>query len=189
MIRPGDSGGGQKLGELQDQYEPRSQGPHCRLRIGQGWDSHRLVPGRPLMLGGFAVPSEKGEEGHSDGDVLLHALTDAILGAGALGDIGRHFPPSDARWRDADSSIFLVGAISLLETAGWKPVNIDATILLEKPRLAPYIDEIRQKIADLAGMDVSSISVKAKTREGLDAVGRGEAVEAMAVVLAEMSEA
>jgi 2-C-methyl-D-erythritol 2,4-cyclodiphosphate synthase len=140
------------------------------------------------MLGGIAVPSDLGEDGHSDGDVLLHALTDAILGAGALGDIGRHFPPSDERWKDADSSIFLVGAISLLETAGWRPVNIDATILLEKPRLAPHIDVIRQKIAALAGMDTDDISVKAKTREGLDAVGRGEAVEAMAVVLVESTE-
>ena len=129
--------------------------PRARLRIGQGWDSHRLVVGRPLMLGGIAVPSEFGEYGHSDGDVLIHALTDAILGAGALGDIGRHFPPSDARWKDADSSIFLVGALSLLETAGWRPVNIDATILLEKPRLAPHIDSIRQKIATLAGMDLA----------------------------------
>ena len=162
--------------------------PRARLRIGQGWDSHRLVAGRPLMLGGIAVPSEFGEYGHSDGDVLLHALTDAILGAGALGDIGRHFPPSDSRWKDADSSIFLVGALSLLDTAGWRPVNIDATILLEKPRLAPHIDLIRQNIATLAGMDLADVSVKAKTREGLDAVGRGEAVEAMVVVLVELSE-
>jgi len=165
-----------------------AQTSHARLRIGQGWDSHRLVAGRPLMLGGIAVPSELGEDGHSDGDVLLHALTDAILGAGALGDIGRHFPPSDARWKDADSSIFLVGALSLLETAGWRPVNIDATIVLEKPRLAPHIDGIRQKIASLAGMEIAEVSVKAKTKEGLDAVGRGEAVEAMAVVLVERSE-
>jgi 2-C-methyl-D-erythritol 2,4-cyclodiphosphate synthase len=160
-----------------------------RLRIGQGWDSHRLVSGRPLVLGGIEVPSELGEDGHSDGDVLLHALTDAVLGAAALGDIGRHFPPTDARWKDADSSIFLVGAISLLETAGWRPVNIDATILLEKPRLAPHIDAIRQRMASLAGMDPGDVSVKAKTREGLDAVGRGEAVEAMAVVLVERTEA
>lgn len=163
------------------------QAPRARLRIGQGWDSHRLVADRPLMLGGIAVPSGFGEYGHSDGDVLLHALTDAILGAGALGDIGRHFPPSDARWKDADSSIFLVGALSLLDTAGWRPVNIDATILLEKPRLAPHIDLIRQNIASLAGMDPADVSVKAKTREGLDAVGRGEAVEAMVVVLVELS--
>ncbi|MFH2114871.1 MAG: 2-C-methyl-D-erythritol 2,4-cyclodiphosphate synthase [Spirochaetota bacterium] len=159
-----------------------------QMRIGQGWDSHRLMAGRALMLGGIAVPSELGEDGHSDGDVLLHALTDAILGAGALGDIGRHFPPSDTRWKDADSSIFLVGAISLLETAGWRPVNLDATILLERPRLAPHIDAIRQKIAALAGMDLDDVSVKAKTREGLDAVGRGEAIEAMAVVLVERAE-
>jgi 2-C-methyl-D-erythritol 2,4-cyclodiphosphate synthase len=140
------------------------------------------------MLGGISVPAESGEDGHSDGDVLLHALTDAILGAGALGDIGRHFPPSDARWKDADSSIFLVGALSLLETAGWRPVNIDATVLLERPRLAPHIDAIRQNIATLTGMDPADVSVKAKTREGLDAVGRGEAIEAMAVVLVERSE-
>jgi len=170
------------------QSQAQYQGPHTRLRIGQGWDSHRLVAGRPLMLGGVAIPSELGEDGHSDGDVLLHALTDAILGAGALGDIGRHFPPSDERWKDADSSIFLVGALSLLETAGWRPVNMDATILLEKPRLAPHIDLIRQKIAALAGMDPADVSVKAKTREGLDAVGRGEAIEAMAVVLVERAE-
>ena len=155
------------------------------MRIGQGWDIHRLAPGRALVLGGVIIPSELGEVGHSDGDVLYHAVVDAMLGAIAAGDIGRHFPPSDQRWKDAPSSIFAERAARILADAGWRPVNVDATVILERPRLAPYIDAIRASIAAAVGMPADAVSVKAKTHEGVDAAGRLEAVEAQAVVLVE----
>lgn len=155
------------------------------IRVGQGWDIHRLVPGRPLVLGGLSVPSESGELGHSDGDALCHAVVDAMLGAIAAGDIGRHFPPSDARWKDVQSRVFVEGASDLLARAGWVLVNVDATIILEKPRLAPLIDDIRGSLAAMLGLPAGAVSVKAKTNEGLGAVGRLEAVEAQAIVLVE----
>ena len=158
------------------------------LRVGQGWDLHRLVPGRPLVLGGVVIPSDRGEDGHSDGDVLLHALTDAVLGAAALGDIGRHFPPTDPRWKGEPSRTFLAAAVSLAAVGGWRPVNVDSTIVLEAPRLAPHVDAIRASIASYAGLPLDAVSVKAKTKEGVDAAGRGEAVEAYAVVLMERVE-
>lgn len=155
------------------------------FRIGQGWDIHRLVPGRPLVLGGVVVPSELGELGHSDGDVLFHAVTDALLGALALGDIGRHFPPSDQRWKDADSRLFAERAASMVAEAGYRIVNIDSTVTLESPRLAPFVDAIRASLASALGVPVGAVSVKAKTREGLGDVGRREAVEASAAALVE----
>lgn len=155
------------------------------LRVGQGWDLHRLAPGRILCIGGVDVPSELGELGHSDGDVLFHAVVDALLGSIAAGDIGRHFPPSDPRWKDARSRIFVEKAVALLGEAGWRLVNVDATVVLERPRLAPLIDDIRASLAQVLGVPVSAVSVKAKTHEGLGAVGRLEAIEAQAVVLVE----
>jgi 2-C-methyl-D-erythritol 2,4-cyclodiphosphate synthase len=158
-----------------------------KLRIGQGWDSHRLVGGRRLVLGGVVIPAEFGEDGHSDGDVLLHALTDAMLGACAAGDIGRHFPPGDGRWRDSPSAVFVAGALELLTAAGYHLVNIDSTVILERPRLAGHIEAIRAAIAALTGLPLNAVSVKAKTSEGMDAAGRGEAISAMVVVLVDGS--
>ncbi len=158
------------------------------LRVGQGWDLHRLGSGRPLMLGGVEVPSELGELGHSDGDALFHAIVDAMLGAVAAGDIGRHFPPSDPRWKDAPSRLFVERAAEILAGSGWRVVNVDATVVLERPRLAPLADDIRASVADALGLSVGAVSVKAKTREGLGDVGRSEAIEAQAIVLVERLE-
>jgi len=155
------------------------------VRIGQGWDVHRLSPDRQLVLGGVEVPSELGELGHSDGDVLYHAIVDAMLGSVAAGDIGRHFPPSDPRWKDVPSRLFVGRAVQLLAEAGWRVVNVDSTVILERPRLAPLIDDIRASIAEALGLPVGAVSVKAKTHEGVGPVGRLEAVEAQAVVLVE----
>lgn len=155
------------------------------LRVGQGWDIHRLVSGRALVLGGLRIESELGELGHSDGDVLFHAITDAILGAVAAGDIGRHFPPSDPRWKGAESRLFAERAAAIAYDSGWRLVNVDSTVLLERPRLGPHIDGIRASIASALGLPIGSVSVKAKTREGLGDVGRLESIEAQAVVLVE----
>jgi 2-C-methyl-D-erythritol 2,4-cyclodiphosphate synthase len=153
------------------------------FRVGQGWDVHRLVRGRALLLGGVEIASELGEEGHSDGDALLHAATDALLGALALGDIGTHFPPSDPRWKGADSKAFLRAAAALARERGWIASNIDTTVILEKPKLGPYREAIRASLADCLGIEAEAVSFKAKTYEGLGDVGRGEAVEASAVCL------
>jgi 2-C-methyl-D-erythritol 2,4-cyclodiphosphate synthase len=155
------------------------------MRIGTGYDIHRLVPGRKLVLGGVPVPFDRGEDGHSDGDVLLHALIDALLGSLALGDIGGHFPSSDPKYKDMDSRILLRETMALVKRDGARLINIDATVILEKPKLAPHLTAIRQSIADGCGIDIGSVSVKAKTKEGQDATGRGEAVEAQVVVLVE----
>lgn len=157
--------------------------PAPALRIGEGWDIHRLVEGRKLLLGGTEIPFEKGESGHSDGDVLWHAVIDALFGAASLGDIGSHFPPSDPGWKDADSSELARTAIALVRRSGWEPVNLDTTVTLERPRLGPFRDRICASMASALGMDVRAVSVKAKTKEGLDSVGRGEAIEARAIVL------
>jgi 2-C-methyl-D-erythritol 4-phosphate cytidylyltransferase/2-C-methyl-D-erythritol 2,4-cyclodiphosphate synthase len=154
-----------------------------QIRIGEGWDIHTLVPGRALLLGGVRLDHPKGESGHSDGDVLWHAIIDALFGASRLGDIGSHFPPSDAAWKDADSSTLASEAISLVRGAGWELVNLDCTIILEKPRLGLLKDAIATNIARVLDVRATSISVKAKTNEGVDAVGRGEAVEARALAL------
>jgi 2-C-methyl-D-erythritol 2,4-cyclodiphosphate synthase len=153
------------------------------FRIGIGNDTHRLVEGRPLLLGGVHVEFELGAQGHSDADTLLHAVTDALLGALAEGDIGAHFPDSDAQWKDANSSQLLSRAAGLAHERGLKVVNVDATILLERPQLRPYVLSMRQNIAEVLGVEMSRVSVKAKTGEGLDAVGEGLAVSAQAVVL------
>lgn len=157
--------------------------PRPALRVGQGWDLHRLVPGRRLMLGGVEVPSTKGEEAHSDGDVLLHAVIDALFGAAALGDIGTHFPPSDAKWKDADSKELAREAASLVREAGWAIINLDCTVILESPKLGPHKEAIRESLASCLGIAPSLVSVKAKTKEGVDATGEGRAIEASAVVL------
>lgn len=153
------------------------------MRVGQGEDIHRVDDGRTLVLGGVIIEEGPGLAGHSDADVLMHAITDAVLGAAALGDIGQHFPPSDPRYEGADSADFLRAALRLARDAGWELVNIDATVRAERPRLAPYILHIRERLAEVAEVDVSRVSVKAKSGEGLDAVGRGEAMAATAIVL------
>lgn len=163
--------------------EKGSPEPFGFARIGEGWDVHTLVKGRPLMLGGIHVEHDKGELGHSDGDVLWHAIIDSLLGAAALGDIGTHFPPSDLRWKDANSSDLAAKTARLIEDKGWRIVNLDASVILEKPKLGPWKDDIRKKVAKVLGIDFESVSIKAKTYEGLGAVGKGEAVEARAVVL------
>jgi 2-C-methyl-D-erythritol 4-phosphate cytidylyltransferase/2-C-methyl-D-erythritol 2,4-cyclodiphosphate synthase len=169
------------------QAEKEAEAPAARpapgLRVGEGWDLHRLVPGRRLMLGGIAVPSELGEEAHSDGDVLLHAVIDALLGAAALGDIGAHFPPEDESWRDADSRKLAARAVGLVREAGYELVNLDCTVVLERPRLGPHRDAMRASMAETLGVDIGSISVKAKTSEGVDAAGEGRAIEARAIAL------
>ena len=151
-------------------------------RTGLGWDVHRLAPGRPLILGGVAIPSELGLEGHSDADVLAHAITDAILGAAALGDIGMHFPDSDPRWQGAGSLLFLAHARDLARARGYRIVNVDATVILERPKLAGYRDAIRRQLAATLELDAERVSVKFKTAEKVGPVGEGRSAEAQAVV-------
>ncbi|HNR68333.1 MAG TPA: 2-C-methyl-D-erythritol 2,4-cyclodiphosphate synthase [bacterium] len=153
------------------------------MRIGQGYDVHRLVPGRKLILGGVEIAGEFGLLGHSDADVLCHAISDALLGAAALGDIGVHFPDSEAAYRGASSIELLRRVVEKLAEAGWRPCNIDSTVVLQRPKIAPYIAQMRQNIADAVCLPVDSVSVKATTSERMDAVGRGEGAAAMAVVL------
>ena len=155
------------------------------LRVGEGWDIHRLVPGRKLLIGGVHVAWPSGELGHSDGDVLWHAIIDAMLGACALGDIGTYFPPQDPVWAGADSGELARKVAALIEEKGWKIVNLDATVILEKPKLGPCRESIRRNVAENLDIPASAVSFKAKTNEGLGAVGAGEAVEARAVVLVE----
>lgn len=157
------------------------------FRIGFGSDIHRLVSGRPLILGGVQVESDLGAEGHSDADALTHAVTDAILGALALGDIGTHFPPSDERWRNAESFVFLRFAVGEMKQHGYEIANVDSTVHLESPKLRPYIDEIRKGLADALEVETNRVSVKAKTGEGVDAVGERRSVKAEAVVLLTVS--
>ncbi len=171
-----------KLTRPEDLPAPPPQAGALPFRIGQGWDLHRLVPGRPLLVAGVVLPSQLGEDGHSDGDVLFHAAIDALLGAAALGDIGSHFPPSDEAWRGADSGALARHAVALVRAAGWEPGNLDCTVVLERPRLGPQRDEIRASLAAALGMEIGLVSVKAKTKEGLDAVGEGRAIEAYATV-------
>ncbi|MDT4966496.1 MAG: 2-C-methyl-D-erythritol 2,4-cyclodiphosphate synthase [Acidobacteriota bacterium] len=155
------------------------------FRIGIGNDTHRLAAGRPLILGGVSIESEVGAEGHSDADALSHAIADAILGALCEGDLGVHFPDRDPQWKDADSLDLLARVMWLAGERGWGVVNLDTTIMLERPRLRPYVQEMRAKLAETLGVDAARVSVKAKTAEGLDAVGRGEAVTVQAVILLE----
>ena len=152
-------------------------------RIGIGYDIHRLVEERKLVLGGVEIPFEKGLLGHSDSDVLSHAICDALLGAAALGDIGAHFPDTDSRWAGVSSLDFLAHVLELLTKRGYSIANIDATVLAERPKLKPYVQSIRESLAKVLRLDVDQVSVKAKTNEGLESIGRGEAIAAQAVAL------
>ena len=153
------------------------------FRIGEGWDVHALVPGRPLVLGGVTIPHSHGLAGHSDADALAHAITDALLGAAALGDIGRHFPDSDERYRGADSLGLLAEAARRVRATGCAIGNVDATIVAQAPKMAPHIEAMRERLAATLGLAVAQVNVKAKTAEKLGPVGRGEAIEARAVCL------
>ena len=153
--------------------------------VGEGYDIHRLVEGRRLVLGGVEIPYGKGLLGHSDADVLLHAVTDALLGASGRGDIGDRFPPSDPQWKDADSRKLLETVLGEVRAAGWEVVNVDSTVIAEEPKLYPWKSKIREKLAGLLGIATQDVNVKAKTNERLDAVGNGSAIAAEAVVLLE----
>jgi len=153
------------------------------IRIGNGFDVHALVAGRPLVLGGVAIPHERGLAGHSDADVVLHAVCDAILGALALGDIGMHFPDTDARWKDADSRALLRQVAALASAQGWRIGNLDVTVIAEAPKLAPHVPAMRANLAGDLACDVGAISVKATTTERLGFAGRGEGIAALATVL------
>ena len=153
------------------------------FRIGEGWDTHVLVPGRPLILGGIEVPHHMGLLGHSDADVLLHAITDALLGAAGLGDIGRHFPDTDDRFKGADSAVLLTEAMRRVAQAGYALGNLDATVIAQAPKLATHIPAMSERIAAVLGVSASRVNIKAKTAEKLGPVGQGLAMEARAVVL------
>jgi 2-C-methyl-D-erythritol 2,4-cyclodiphosphate synthase len=153
------------------------------IRVGEGWDTHALVVGRPLMLGGVQIPFEKGLLGHSDADVLLHAITDALLGAAGLGDIGQHFPDTDATYKGADSAKLLKIAYDHVKQLGWQLGNVDCTIVAQAPKLAPHRSDIRSSIAKALGVTESQVNVKAKTAEKMGPVGEGLSMEARAVVL------
>jgi 2-C-methyl-D-erythritol 2,4-cyclodiphosphate synthase len=153
------------------------------FRIGEGWDIHALVEGRRLVLGGVHIPYAKGLLGHSDADALLHALTDALLGAVALGDIGSHFPDTDARYKGADSAVLLAEAYRLVRAQGYAIANVDSTIIAQAPKMAPHIAAMRERMASILGVPVTHINVKAKTAEKMGPVGEGLAIEARAVVL------
>jgi 2-C-methyl-D-erythritol 4-phosphate cytidylyltransferase/2-C-methyl-D-erythritol 2,4-cyclodiphosphate synthase len=153
------------------------------LRVGTGYDLHRLVEGRPLVLAGVRLPSDRGPAGHSDGDVVSHALIDALFGAAAAGDIGGHFPDTDARWKGASGLDLLARAVAALDAQGWVVANADVTVMLERPKVAPHVPAIRDALAGVLGVPAAQVSVKAKTNEGADAVGRGEAIAAHAVAL------
>ena len=154
-----------------------------RLRVGEGWDTHALVPGRRLVLGGVEIPSARGLLGHSDADALLHAITDALIGAAGLGDIGQHFPDTDERFRGADSLALLQEAAARVRAAGWRIANVDSTVVAQAPKLAPHIPAMRERIAQALGLAPGEVNVKAKTAEKLGPVGMGQAIEARAVVL------
>jgi 2-C-methyl-D-erythritol 2,4-cyclodiphosphate synthase len=155
------------------------------LRTGLGRDLHRLVKGRRFLLGGVEIPAKRGELGHSDGDVLAHAVCDALLGAAALGDIGSLFPPSDPAWKDADSMVLLRSVYGMVKQAGWTLVNVDCVVCCEEPKVLPFRDSIRQSLAQALEVFIDRIFVKGKTGEGLGPVGKGKAVEALAVCLLE----
>jgi 2-C-methyl-D-erythritol 2,4-cyclodiphosphate synthase len=153
------------------------------MRIGEGWDVHALVPGRKLILGGVEIAHTTGLMGHSDADVLLHAITDAVLGAAGLGDIGRHFPDTDAQFKGADSRVLLQEAMRRVREKGWELVNVDSTIVAQAPKLAPHMSAIKAGVAQALGVGLDQVNVKAKTAEKLGPVGMGQSMEARAVVL------
>ncbi len=153
------------------------------MRIGYGYDSHRFEEGRPLYLGGVLLPGETGLKGHSDADVLIHAVIDALLGAIAHGDIGSHFPDTDDRWKGADSAKLLASVVDEVRTAGFQVENIDATVICERPKLRPHVDAIRARLAELLRVDISCVSVKGKTNEKMDDVGAGVGIEVHCVAL------
>ncbi|MFM2049632.1 MAG: hypothetical protein RL682_123, partial [Pseudomonadota bacterium] len=154
-----------------------------QFRIGEGWDTHKLVEGRPLVLGGVTIPFSKGLLGHSDADALCHAITDALLGAAALGDIGKHFPDTDPRYKGADSVALLKHTAALVRESGWQIGNVDSTVIAEAPKLAPFIDAMRENLSEALGLDVAQVNVKAKTAEKMGPVGEGLVMEARAVVM------
>lgn len=157
--------------------------PGSRMRIGNGYDLHRLVAGRPLILGGVTIPFDRGLQGHSDGDAICHAVTDAVLGAAGAGDIGRHFPDTDPSWKGADSVELLRRAVALAHDAGYSLANVDIVVIAERPKLAPFGDAIRARLADALGCALSQVSVKGKTNEGVDSTGAGESIAVHAVAL------
>jgi 2-C-methyl-D-erythritol 2,4-cyclodiphosphate synthase len=153
------------------------------IRIGEGWDTHELVEGRKLILGGVEIPHTKGLLGHSDADALLHAITDALLGAAALGDIGSHFPDTDAQYKNADSTVLLAKVAADVRALGYQIINLDSTVIAQAPKLAPHIQAMRARIAAVLALDIGCVNVKAKTAEKMGPVGEGRAMEARAVVL------
>jgi 2-C-methyl-D-erythritol 2,4-cyclodiphosphate synthase len=155
------------------------------VRIGQGWDTHRIIAGRPLILGGVTIPAEFGLDGHSDADILSHAITDALLGAAALGDIGMHFPDSDPQWKNGDSKEFLKFAAWTVRGHGFEIVNVDATVILERPKLKDFRLDIREALATTIGIALECVSVKFKTAERVGPVGEGKSAEAQAIVMIE----
>ena len=155
------------------------------FRVGSGHDSHRLAEGRPLILGGVTIPHTKGLVGHSDADAVLHAVTDALLGAAGLGDIGDAYPDTDPRWKNADSALFLTETLARLNQTGWRPVNVDVTIFAQEPKLGPVKAAIKANVARLLGLPADAVNVKAKTGEKVGHIGRGEAIGTHAVVLIE----
>lgn len=158
------------------------------IRIGEGYDVHRLVEGRPCIIGGVNIPFELGLLGHSDADVLLHAVTDALLGAAGLGDIGRRYPDTDAQWKGADSLLLLKDTVEFLRSRGFVPVNVDATVICQKPKITPHADEMRKKIAGALGIEEDCVNIKGKTEEGLGFTGAGLGIAARAVALIEKGE-
>ncbi|MBS7806945.1 2-C-methyl-D-erythritol 2,4-cyclodiphosphate synthase [Variovorax sp. PCZ-1] len=157
--------------------------PSPRIRIGEGWDTHQLVPGRKLIIGGVEIPFDKGLLGHSDADLLCHAITDALLGAAALGDIGKHFPDTDVAFKGADSIALLAEAMRRVREAGYELGNLDSTVIAQAPKLAPHLPAMKSRIAKALAVSESQINIKAKTFEHLGPVGQGQSMEARAVVL------
>ena len=153
------------------------------FRIGEGWDVHALVEGRPLVIGGVTIPFDKGLLGHSDADVLIHALIDAILGAAGLGDIGRHFPDTDARFKGVDSSVLLEHANKLIKENGWSIINIDSTIIAQAPKMVAHIPKMTERLSKVLGLELDQVNIKAKTAEKMGPVGLGQSIEARAVAL------
>jgi 2-C-methyl-D-erythritol 4-phosphate cytidylyltransferase/2-C-methyl-D-erythritol 2,4-cyclodiphosphate synthase len=172
-----------KITTHHDLEAARGRAGAAEARAGIGYDLHRLIEGRQLLLGGVTVPSDRGALGHSDADVVCHAVTDAVLGAAHAGDIGRLFPDSDARWKDASSLALLRDAMAIVHGQGFSVRNVDVVVILERPKLAPYREAIERQLADALGVEHGRVSVKAKTNEGVDAVGRGEAIAAHAVAI------